>query len=131
VRATTVVAPSVPLWPAIAWEPVWAGSGDGVLQRDDRLLASITAELDDDVTPEVAVGTAWKELASRSADLDLLVVGARASGPVRRLLLGSTSTRLARHAVCPLLVTPRGAHGAADAPATGESSRGHSPATRA
>jgi nucleotide-binding universal stress UspA family protein len=130
VRVTTVVAPSVPLWPAIAWHPVWAGSGDGVLQRDERLLASITAELDDDVTPEVVVGTAWKELASRSADLDLLVVGARAYGPVRRLLLGSTSTRLARHAACPLLVTPRGAHGTADAPAIGDSARRDTPATR-
>jgi hypothetical protein len=34
---------------------------------------------------------------------------------VRRLVLGSTSTKLARHAACPLLVTPRGAHGTADA----------------
>ena len=68
---------------------------------------------DDDVAPETVVGTPWKELAERSADLDLLVVGARSYGPVRRLLLGSTSTKLARHAACPLLVTPRGAHGTA------------------
>ena len=53
------------------------------------------------------VGTPWKALAERSADLDLLVVGARSYGPLRRLLLGSTSTKLARHAACPLLVTPR------------------------
>jgi nucleotide-binding universal stress UspA family protein len=71
------------------------------------MLASAVAELESDVTPEVAVGTAWKELAARSADLDLLVVGARAYGPMRRLLLGSTSSRLARHAACPLLITPR------------------------
>jgi len=41
------------------------------------------------------------------------VVGSRSYGPVRRLLLGSTSGKLARHAACPLLVTPRAAHGAA------------------
>jgi nucleotide-binding universal stress UspA family protein len=115
VRAITVVPAPVPLWPAIAWNSAWAGSSETPPQPDERRVASIVAELDDDVTPVVAVGTAWKELASRSADLDLLVVGAHAYGPVRRLVLGSTSTKLARHAACPLLVTPRGAHGTADA----------------
>jgi len=131
VRATTVVAAPVPLWPAIAWDPAWAGPSEAPAQPDERLLASVVAELPADVTPEVAVGTAWKELASRSADLDLLVVGARAYGPVRRLLLGSTSTRLLRAAACPLLVAPRGAHVAADAPATSETGRSDTPAPRA
>ena len=107
VRATTVVPAPVPAWPAVAWNDAWAGSPDAVPQQSERMLASAVAELEGDVTPEVAVGTAWKELAARSADLDLLVVGARAYGPMRRLLLGSTSTRLARHAACPLLITPR------------------------
>jgi nucleotide-binding universal stress UspA family protein len=48
-------------------------------------------------------------LAHRSRHLDLLVVGSRSHGPVRRLLLGSTSTRLVREAACPLLVVPRSA----------------------
>jgi nucleotide-binding universal stress UspA family protein len=47
------------------------------------------------------------ELARRGAGLDLLVVGSRAHGPVRRLLLGSTSTRLVREASCPVLIVPR------------------------
>lgn len=107
VRAITVVAAPVPAWPAVAWNAAWAGSAGAVPQRGDSMLASAVAELERDVTPEVAVGTAWEELAARSADLDLLVVGARGCGPLRRLVLGSTSTRLARHAACPLLVTPR------------------------
>lgn len=107
VRAITVVAAPVPAWPAVAWNAAWAGSAGAVAQRGERMLASAVAELERDVTPEVAVGTAWEELAARSADLDLLVVGARGCGPLRRLVLGSTSTRLARHAACPLLVTPR------------------------
>jgi nucleotide-binding universal stress UspA family protein len=115
VRAITVVPAPVPFWPAIAWEPAWAGSSGSAPQPDERRVARVLAELDDDITPEVAVGAAWKELAARSASLDLLVVGAHASGPVRRLVLGSTSTKLARYAACPLLVTPRGAHAAADA----------------
>jgi nucleotide-binding universal stress UspA family protein len=112
--AITVAAPPVPPWPARAWDPEWSGSGEPTPQTVDRLVGDIAAELDEDVVHEVAVGTAWKELAARSAQLDLLVVGARASGPARRLLLGSTSTKLARHASCPLLVAPRGAHASND-----------------
>ena len=40
----------------------------------------------------------------------LLVVGSRAYGPLRRVLLGSVSTSLVRLTPCPLIVTPRGAH---------------------
>ena len=78
------------------------------LQPDERVLADVAAELG---RRRHARGR-WsarrgRSSPSRSADLDLLVVGARAYGPVRRLLLGSTSTKLARHAACPLLVAPR------------------------
>ena len=41
--------------------------------------------------------------------VDILVVGSRGYGPVKRLVLGSTSAYLQRHARCPLLVLPRGA----------------------
>lgn len=112
-RAITVVTPTVPVWPAVAWNTAWAGDDPSILQPDDRRLAAISAEVGDDATPETMIGTPWKQLAERSADLDLLVVGSRSYGPLRRLLLGSTSTKLARHAACPLLVTPRGAHGTA------------------
>jgi nucleotide-binding universal stress UspA family protein len=126
VNATKVVAPPIPPWPAPAWDPEWSENRASALQALTQLLA---AELDADVTPEVVVGTPWKELTSRSAKLDLLVVGARAYGPVRRALLGSTSTKLARHAACPLLVSPRGAHAIADTSVTGQSDRGaaHAP----
>jgi nucleotide-binding universal stress UspA family protein len=40
----------------------------------------------------------------------LLVVGSRAYGPLRRVLLGSVSWNLVRSAPCPLIVTPRGMH---------------------
>ncbi len=110
VRAITVVPASVPLWAAATWSTPWSGEDASALRADDRLPAGRAARLPADVTPETMVGAPWKELAARSADLDLLVVGSRAYGPLRRLLLGSTSTRLARHAACPLLVTPRGAH---------------------
>jgi nucleotide-binding universal stress UspA family protein len=108
-HAITVAAPPIPPWPAPAWDPEWFGSEGATRDPAGRLVSGIAAELDEDVAHEVLVGTAWRELAARSEDLDLIVVGTRSYGPARRLLLGSTSTRLARHAACPLLVTPRGA----------------------
>jgi hypothetical protein len=56
---------------------------------------------------KVVEGRPATELARRSADLDLLIVGSRGHGPVRRFLLGSTSSRLVREASCPVLIVPR------------------------
>jgi nucleotide-binding universal stress UspA family protein len=39
--------------------------------------------------------------------VDLLVLGSRAYGPVRRAVVGSVSAAVVRHAPCPVLVTPR------------------------
>ena len=39
--------------------------------------------------------------------LDLLVLGARGYGPLRRVFLGSVSTEVVCHAPCPVLVVPR------------------------
>jgi nucleotide-binding universal stress UspA family protein len=41
-------------------------------------------------------------------DLDLLVVGSRGFGPLRRVLLGSVSAKLMHDAPCALIVVPRG-----------------------
>ena len=52
-HAITVVTPTVPLWPAVAWNTAWAGDDPSTLQPDDRLLAAISAEVGDDVTLEI------------------------------------------------------------------------------
>ncbi|MGO9960406.1 MAG: universal stress protein [Solirubrobacteraceae bacterium] len=59
------------------------------------------------VEPHAGYGAAAEELAVYSASLDLLIVGSRGYGPIRRLIHGSTSARLARTAHCALLVLPR------------------------
>jgi nucleotide-binding universal stress UspA family protein len=50
-------------------------------------------------------------LVERSSELDLLVLGSRAYGPLRHVLLGSVSARAMREARCPVLVVPRGVGG--------------------
>ena len=56
-----------------------------------------------------------EELAICGEDLDLLVVGSRSYGALKRLVLGSTSGYLERHARCSLLILPRAAaHGIED-----------------
>jgi nucleotide-binding universal stress UspA family protein len=52
-------------------------------------------------------GLAGEELAAFGDQVDILVAGSRGYGPVKRLVLGSTSDYLQRHARCSLLVLPR------------------------
>ena len=52
-------------------------------------------------------GLAGEQLAAFGDELDLLIVGSRSYGPVKRLVLGSTSDYLERHGRCSLLVLPR------------------------
>ena len=102
VRALTAVSVSSG---AARWDPFGAGSGEmiDVLQHaaKDRLRSL------DGVEGRVAVGLPGDELTAFSDEVDLLVVGSRSYGPLRRLMFGSTSAHLARTARCPLLVLPR------------------------
>lgn len=54
-------------------------------------------------------GMADSELEHASRELDLLVVGSRGYGPLRRALLGGVTARLMHRVACPLLVLTRGA----------------------
>ena len=60
------------------------------------------------VDGRVVVGPPRNELIAFGDQVDLLVVGSRGRGPLRRPLLGSTSADLARAARSPLLVLPGG-----------------------
>jgi nucleotide-binding universal stress UspA family protein len=71
-----------------------------------------------DVRGRAVYGIPGEELAAFAGEVDLLVVGSRSYGPVRRLVLGSTSDYLERHARGSLLVLPR--HGEAGAGAAPE-----------
>ena len=65
-----------------------------------------------DVEGRAVYGVPGEELSAFGDELDLLVVGSRNFGPVRRRVVGSTCDYLERHARCSLLTLPR--VGAAD-----------------
>jgi len=54
-------------------------------------------------------GDPVEQLLDATKDLDLLVMGSRAYGPLRRVLTGSVSSQVVHGASCPVLVLPRGA----------------------
>jgi nucleotide-binding universal stress UspA family protein len=70
-----------------------------------------------DVDGRAVYGLTGEELAAFGDEVDILLVGSRSYGPVRRLVLGSTSDYLQRHARCSLVVLPRAA--TVDATASG------------
>jgi nucleotide-binding universal stress UspA family protein len=75
----------------------------------DVMLQEATGRMD--ALPEVdgyaEYGIPGEELAAFGEKLDILIVGSRSYGPLGRLVHGSTSGYLQRHARCSLLVLPR------------------------
>lgn len=61
-----------------------------------------------EIEPLVIDGEPVEVLVDHSADLGLIVVGSRAYGPLRRVLLGSVSDALVDRAACPVMIVPRG-----------------------
>ena len=78
------------------------GEMEKVLSAAGRPLASKVAALE----TSVEVGHAGEVLVAASIrpDCDLAVVGARGLGGFERMLLGSVSERVLRHARCPVLI---------------------------
>jgi nucleotide-binding universal stress UspA family protein len=81
----------------------------GHILETERQDASRRLRSLEGVDASAIYGSPFEELAAFGDHVDLLVVGSRSYGPVRRLVLGSTSGHLTQHAVCPLLVVPRAA----------------------
>jgi nucleotide-binding universal stress UspA family protein len=103
------------LEPSVSWASYpsslhdWTGEIDAVRATAEAHIDELVAELGDGVSGEILEGDAVRELIYAGHELSLLVCGSRSYGPLRRLLLGSTSGRLVREAPFPVLVLPRGA----------------------
>jgi nucleotide-binding universal stress UspA family protein len=98
--ALNVVTPSVP---AAGW-----GMAGAFFVDAESQLAEARERLGelDGVQLEFVIGVVFEELAAFSERVDLIVCGSRHHSPAATIVLGSTSDHLARHAACPLLVTP-------------------------
>jgi nucleotide-binding universal stress UspA family protein len=106
-RVVDVVVPAEPGGAIGAYRPDWAEHARLRREEAHDRVERIVAELGDVATGEVAFGDPATELACEGNGLDLLVTGSRNYGPIRRLVLGSTSSKLVHHAPCPVLVTTR------------------------
>jgi nucleotide-binding universal stress UspA family protein len=104
-----VLEPTPPGGPTLAYHPDWAQRAEERREQAQARLDAELARLGDVASGELVVGDPATELAYAANELDLLVTGSRGYGPLRRLVLGSTSARLVREAPCPVLVLTRGA----------------------
>ncbi len=102
VRALRVLA--YPVTPYMTEAPtLWEDACKEQLEAARREL-----ELPGEVEGEVVMGRLDDALETFSGEVNLLVVGSRDRGPLRRALLGSTSAHLAHSSRCPLIVVARG-----------------------
>ena len=96
--------------PSISYGINWVALAPERREYAETLVAEAVAELGNGATGEAVVGVARDELVRLSEHMDLLVLGSRGYGPVRRALLGGSSDRIVHAAACPVIVVPRGAH---------------------
>lgn len=101
VEALEVVSVPAPAYTGLM--PPLGGDGADAMLRE----ASSALERLPGVQGRAVYGLAGEELAAFAEQVDLLVLGSRGHGPVKRLVLGSTCEYLERHAHCSMLVLPR------------------------
>jgi nucleotide-binding universal stress UspA family protein len=103
--------------PFASYGPEW--TKDARIRRElaEARIQRAVAEVGAIATGEVVHGEPADELAFAGDSLDLLVTGSRNYGPIRRLMLGSTSSKLVHRAPCPVLVTTRSVEDDAEAAA--------------
>jgi nucleotide-binding universal stress UspA family protein len=96
-------------------QALMGGPGHDARRRevDDHVQLSIDAVvggLPFDVRGESVrlAGDPADQLIARSEGMDLMVIGSRGYGPLRAVLAGGVSGRVARGAHCPVIVVPRG-----------------------
>jgi nucleotide-binding universal stress UspA family protein len=107
-----VVDDAIPGWVGLSVTPSYADALQELVEDRRSTVNELVArrlEACEGVSAEAAivVGRPAEQLVLATEDLDLLVLGSRRWGPVRRLALGSTAEHVIRHGACPVLVPPR------------------------
>ena len=106
-RVISVLEPPTPGGGTLTYDQDWAENAEAIREEAQRRLDELLAELGEIASGEVVVGEPANELAYAANAFDLLVTGARGYGPLRRVMLGSTSSKLVHRAPCPVLVLTR------------------------
>ena len=92
-----------------------AGPADEAAVKEESLAADemtqrVASRLGDGAPAKVSVraviGFVVEEIVNASRDADMLVMGARGIGGFARLLVGSVSSQVVQHAVCPVVIIP-------------------------
>ncbi len=99
--------------------PAIGESIDLLLEQAESRMAKLPG-----VQGEAVYGLVGEELAAFGEKVDILIAGSRGYGPVKRLVLGSTSSYLQHYARCPLLILPRSVTGQPDSTDTEQSLEG-------
>lgn len=86
------------------------GEAENVFDAANRELAKLIDEARDrgvEATSRLTMGRSWYEMITTVLEdgHDLVIVGTREIGPVRRMLFGSTAVKLLRKCPCPVWVT--------------------------
>ena len=85
--------------------PVGLDAMDDIVSRASAELDAIAATLPvSDVRTKVEIGSPSGALLEASEQAELVVLGSRGHGGFTGLLLGSVSTQVAAHAICPVIV---------------------------
>jgi nucleotide-binding universal stress UspA family protein len=105
-RVMEVVPPATP--GSGPYHSTWADAARARREVAQERVARVAAELGEVAAGDILLGEPARELTYEGTRLDLLVMGSRDYGPVRRLMLGSTSSNVVRAASCPVLVLARG-----------------------
>lgn len=79
---------------------------DIVRAEVDKTLQDLGEPRPESVTVRATAGAVVEELVNASKDADMLVVGSRGAGGFARLVLGSVSSLVTQHAVCPVVIIP-------------------------
>jgi nucleotide-binding universal stress UspA family protein len=114
-KLITVVPPLEAVWAEDpTYTPVYSGEEIRECRRREfgRMLEAAAGPLPDELhaTTMLVEGGAAERIAEEAAKgVDLLVMGSRNYGPLRRVMLGSTAIELMHKAPCAVLVIPRGA----------------------
>ena len=86
-------------------DAAWAGANEVAHEALDRTIAAL-GDVGAPVTPVAESGDIGPALCAVAQErgVDVMVVGSRGHGAIRRVLLGSVSTHVVNNAPCPVVV---------------------------